>query len=246
MNPPPPRNSFASRFVVTLVAICVVVPAHAQSQDSDFETRIAPIFERRCVSCHNDDDRKGELSLQSAEGLRTGGESGPAIGADAEASLLLDYVIGDEPEMPKDAARLSTSEVDSIRRWIAAGAKWPQSRRLEDKALVDTNWWSLQPLARPVLPKLTPADWSHVRTPIDVFVLARLREQGLGFSPLADRRTLIRRLYFDLLGLPPSPADVERFLSNDSITAYEDLVDRLLSSSHYGERWARHWLDVVK
>jgi hypothetical protein len=223
-----------------------LVPAQAQSQGIDFESRIAPIFERRCVSCHNDDNRKGELSLQSATGLRAGGESGPVIVEDPAASLLLEYIVGDEPEMPKDAAPLSPSDVDSIRRWIVAGAKWPESRRLEDKAIVDTNWWSLQPLARPPLPKLTPADWPQVRTPIDVFVLARLREQGLAFSPPADRRTMIRRLYFDLLGLPPSPADVERFLGDDSVTAYEDLVDRLLASSHYGERWARHWLDVVK
>ena len=241
-----PRNLSVLRIVVTLAATCVLTSARAQSDDHDFESRIAPIFEQRCVSCHNDDDRKGELSLQSVQGLRAGGESGPVIDADPNASLLLEYVIGNEPEMPKDGAPLSTSEVDSIRHWIAAGAKWPESRRLEDKAQIDTNWWSLHPLVRPPLPKLTPSDWSHVRTPIDAFVLARLREQGLAFSPLADRRTLIRRLYFDLLGLPPSPDDVERFLHEESLTAYEDLVDRLLTSAHYGERWARHWLDVVK
>jgi Skp family chaperone for outer membrane proteins len=246
MKHPPPPHSPAFQIAVTLVATCVLVPAQALSEDNVFETRIAPIFERRCVSCHNDDDRQGQLSLQSAAGLRAGGESGPVIDADPAASLLLDYLIGDEPEMPKDAAPLSTSEVDSIRSWLASGAMWPESRRLEDTALADTNWWSLQPLVRPPLPKLTPADWSQVRTPIDVFVLARLREQGLAFSPRADRRTLIRRLHFDLLGLPPSPEDVERFLRDDSLTAYEDLVDRLLASSHYGERWARHWLDVVK
>ncbi len=244
MKFPLPPTSKVLRLLLGLVLLSLWEPRPASGDDQDFETRIAPIFERRCVSCHNDDDRKGELSLESVAGLRAGGESGPLL--DADASLLLEYVVGDEPEMPKNGAPLTRAEVAALRSWIKAGAKWPDSRRLQDKSLVDTDWWSLHPLRRPPLPSLDPPDWQQVRTPVDAFVLARLKANQLAFSPPADRRTMARRLYFDLIGLPPTPSEVERFLHDASPMAYEDLVDRLLASPQYGERWARHWLDVVK
>ncbi len=220
-------------------------PAAAADEDM-FAERIAPLFERRCVSCHNEDDPRGELSLQTAAGFRRGGVSGSLVDPEDNSSLLLEYVTGEDPEMPKDGDPLSPDEVEAIRRWIKEGAKWPRDRKLADRSLVDTNWWSLHPLRRPPLPRLDAADWLQVRTPIDAFVLARLRTMGLEFSPPADRRTLVRRLYFDLTGLPPTPAEVNAFIRDPSPTAYEDLVDRLLASPRYGERWARHWLDVVK
>ncbi|MBC8354878.1 MAG: PSD1 domain-containing protein [Planctomycetes bacterium] len=219
-------------------------PSHAA--DDLFESKVASIFERRCVGCHNDEEREGQLSLQSQEALRQGGESGAVINlADPTASSLLEYVSGDEPEMPKEGDPLSGDEVAAIRAWIVAGANWSGAKRLEDKSLADTNWWSLQPLSRPAVPSVAD-DASGITTPIDSFIAARLRQTDLSMSAKADRRTLARRLYFDLLGLPPTPEELAAFIDNDSPQAYEQLVDRLLASPQYGERWARHWLDVVK
>jgi hypothetical protein len=147
--------------------------------------------------------------------------------------------------MPKDGDPLSAEEVAAVRQWIAAGAAWPADLRLQEQRVSDTNWWSLQPLVRPAIPDIAGDDASWVRNPIDAYILAQLRQAGLRPAPEADRRTLIRRLYFDLLGLPPPPGEIESFLFDTDPLAYEHLVDRLLESPHYGERWARHWLDVV-
>src|SRR5690606_20103003 len=136
-------------------------------------------------------------------------------------------------------------EIAVIRRWIADGAVWPEGWVVPEAAVEDHDWWSLEPLERPSLPAVDAADRPLVRNAIDAFVFAQLRRQGLSPSPEADRRTLIRRLYFDLIGLPPTHDEVEAFVGDTHPLAYERLVDRLLSSPHYGERWARHWLDVV-
>ena len=221
-------------------------PTSGAQPDQLFHDKIAPIFERACLSCHNENDRKGGLSLESADGLRKGGESGVVVEpSNPRASLLLDYVSGPKPQMPKEGGPLAEEEVEAIRAWIAAGAGWPDSALLKDHRLADANWWSLRPLIAPDLPKLSAADERWCRTPVDRFIMAKLREKGLSPSPEADRRTLIRRLYFDLLGLPPSPDEIERFVADPDETAYEHLVDRLLASPQYGERWARHWLDAV-
>ncbi|MEO8497092.1 MAG: DUF1549 domain-containing protein, partial [Planctomycetota bacterium] len=217
------------------------------ADDEIFASKVATILERRCVSCHNDNDREGELSLQSDEALRRGGESGAVIDlGNLAASPLLEYISGDKPEMPKEGGPLAVDEVDAIRKWIIAGAKWSGKKRLEDKSLADNNWWSLEPLTRPVLPRLDDTLAGEAVTPIDIFILSRLHANGLSMSARADRRTLARRLYFDLLGLPPTPEEVAEFVEDTSPQAYEGLVDRLLASPQYGERWARHWLDVVK
>ncbi|MDA1049177.1 MAG: DUF1553 domain-containing protein [Planctomycetota bacterium] len=230
-----------------LVLSGLLYPSVASHADDDFESKVASILERRCVSCHNDDDREGELSLQSEEALRRGGENGVVIDRDDPmASLLLDYVSGDDPEMPKEGDPLSAAEVAVIREWILAGAKWSGAKRLEDKSVADRNWWSLEPLVRPVVPSVDDKLASEAATPIDMFILAKLQANGLSLSAQADRRTLARRLYFDLLGLPPTPEEITEFVEDDSPQAYERLVDCLLASPAYGERWARHWLDVVK
>ncbi len=212
--------------------------------------RVAPIFQRRCLSCHNDKDKKGDLSLQSAAAIE---DSGIVEPGDADGSTLVEMISprGAKPaEMPKNADPLSADEVKLIRDWIAAGAKWPDGFRLEPAQVTDADWWSLKPLSRPAVPSTDqaakPDSWPV--TPIDAFVLAKLREQGLQPSPEADPRTLIRRVYFDLIGLPPTPAEVEAFETEsirDPQSAIRNLVDRLLDSPQYGERWARHWLDVV-
>ena len=208
-----------------------------------FRQQVAPIFERHCVRCHQGNTPKGGLDLTSEKTARAGGESGAVIEPlKPDASLLVEYISGTKPEMPKDAPPLAADEVAAIRGWIGTGAKWPAGLVLAEKKAVDARWWSLVPLARPAMPA-SESPW--VRTPVDAFILAELTKQHLTPAPEADRRTLIRRLSFDLLGLPPSPAEIEAFLADASDGAYARLVDRLLASPRYGERWGRYWLDVV-
>ncbi len=210
----------------------------------DYVAEVQPILAKSCYSCHGPDKRRGGLRLDLKAAALQGGDTGAVIlpGKSAD-SLLVRYVAGLEPDcvMPPKGERLVAAQVAILRAWIDQGAKWP------DKTGADTEaaWWSLRPLARPRLPNLTAADAKRVRTPIDSFIVAKLREKGLSPSPEADRRTLLRRLCFDLVGLPPTPAEVEAFLDDSSPDAYEKLVDRLLGSPAYGERWGRHWLDVV-
>jgi Protein of unknown function (DUF1553)/Protein of unknown function (DUF1549)/Planctomycete cytochrome C len=195
------------------------------------------------VSCHNANESKGGFSLESHDAFRTGGESGEAIVLGRpEESLLVEMISGNSPEMPKGNEKLTSEEVGLIREWIAKGAKWPKDRKLADRSLVDNNWWSLKSLTSVALPTHeTQAD----ANPIDLFVQAKLKERGLNSSPPADRRTLIRRLSFDLTGLPPTIEEINAFCDNNDPNTYSKLVDRLLDSPRYGERWARHWLDVV-
>jgi len=222
------------------VAMCARVNS-AEPADS-FRQSIAPVLARRCIGCHGDVEPKGGLSLVTQKSLLAGGESGPAVVAGKpDESLLVSYVSGDKPAMPKDAAPLTAAEITALRDWIAAGAAWPDGLRIS-RAMAGGDWWSLRPLSQAAPPKLDDA-W--VRTPIDAFILDKLNEQKLHAAPEADRRTLIRRLSFDLTGLPPTPEEVDAFVADDRADAYELLVDRLLASPRYGERWARHWLDLV-
>jgi len=221
----------------------VFAAAAARADDRLFREHVAPILEQRCIYCHEGSKPKGGLSLVSARAFQTGGDSGPIVAAGRpDESLLMQYVSGDKPEMPKEGEPLSPSELAAIRQWIQNGASWPEGLELVDKRRYTLDWWSFRPLARPATPAVH-SDWA--RTPIDAFVLAKLQEEGLPPSPEADRRTLIRRLYFDLIGLPPSYDEVQAFVVDEGPSAYEDLVDSLLASPQYGERWGRHWLDVV-
>ncbi len=212
-----------------------------------FDAEIAPILARHCLECHGRSLRKGKLALATAEAALAGGANGPVIvPGKPDESPLLEYI--DSGEMPRDRPPLSDSEKQRLRRWIADGARWGTEEI--DPFLVTTerrggyDWWSLQPVRDPAPPSVRAARW--VRNDVDRFVLARLEASGLHPAPEADRRTLIRRLSFDLIGLPPEPDDVERFLADTADDAYERLVDRLLASPGYGERWGRHWLDVVR
>jgi hypothetical protein len=214
------------------------------SRTVDYVADVQPILTRFCYSCHGPDKQRGGLRLDLKAAALKGGDTGAALvpGKSAD-SLLVRYVSGLDAtmKMPPKGERLLAEQVGMLRAWIDQGAKWP------DKAgdTTATVWWSLRPLAKPRLPRLDADEAKWVRTPIDAFVIARLREKGLHPAPEADRRTLIRRLSFDLTGLPPTPEDVEAFLADRSADAYERLVDRLLASPAYGERWGRHWLDVV-
>lgn len=223
-------------------ALLIACAAEVPAADT-FAERIAPIFERHCVNCHSGEQPKGGLDLTTAASALAGGEGGTLLVAGKpEESPLLEYILGSEPAMPKDAPALKAEEVEAIRAWIAAGAEWPADLVLVDKKVIDANWWSLLPWQEVAMP---PQDDPWIRTPIDAFILAKLGEQKLAPNPEADRPTLIRRLTYDLHGLPPTPEEVDAFITDSSKRAYENLVDRLLESPRYGERWARHWLDVV-
>ncbi len=231
-----------ARFCITCLLLAFL-PIAGRADDSFFRERIAPIFESHCVRCHEGEKPKGGLSLVSAEQFAKGGESGPLVApGKPDESSLVEYISGDAPEMPKDGKPLSVDEVAAIRRWIQDGAVWPTGAELTDKREYDLNWWSLKSLRKPTPPEVH-SNW--VRTPIDAFILDKLSEHKLRPSAEADRQTLIRRLYFDLIGLPPSYEEVQAFVVDKDPQAYEKLVDRLLALPEYGERWGRHWLDVV-
>ena len=231
------------RFALLVLAVCLAASPVRAAEPFD---AVRSIFEKHCLSCHNDNELKGKLSLSTEAAARRGGESeSPLLTSDLAANELLAQVTGPEPLMPKDRPPLSKAEVEAIRTWLAAGAAWPKDAVLRDRRFDPSTWWSFQPL-RPVTPPAVAGPLAaEVRNPIDRFVLATLVEKGLTPSPEADRRTLIRRLSYDLLGLPPAPEEIDQFVNDPDPLAYERLVDRLLASPHYGERWARHWLDVV-
>lgn len=228
---------------MTSLLMLVCVGFSGSDQARFFREHVAPILSKHCVTCHRGATPDGGLSLETAEHAFKGGDSGAVIAkGNADDSLLVHYVTGDEPYMPKDAEPLSEAQTAILRRWIDAGASWPKDLRLAADASEQLRWWSLQPISHFEVPQ-TDSEW--VRNPIDAFLLTKLREAGLEPSPEADRRTLLRRLSFDLHGLPPTPEQVDRFLADDRPQAYERLVDELLASPRYGERWGRHWLDVV-
>lgn len=192
------------------------------------------VLQQNCVECHNAHDRKGGLSL----------DRGPLVTDDTK--LILEMVAGKNPEMPKGRKPLTKSDVDVLRKWIAAGAKIPAGRVLENTRIANRQWWSLKPLRKPKVPN-TREEWA--RNEVDHFVAAKLREKGLTHSPPADARTLIRRVTFDLTGLPPTPVEVREFVKSAGTNpdrAYAALVERLLDSPRYGEQWARQWLDVAR
>ena len=232
---------------VFVILSTLAAPIMAQSEKSVlFQTDVAPLISQRCYHCHNDADAKGGLSLSRHASVKRGGDSGPPIVVgQPDQSLLIEMIAGDDPEMPKDEPALTKAEIEVLRTWIRDGAVWPADFEVEEPAVTDTQWWSLQALLQPKVPQLSTAGTAWSRNAIDAFVYRKLEANQLHPSPAADRRSLIRRLYFDLIGLPPSFDEVTTFVNDPDPQAYEKLVQRLLDSPHYGERWARHWLDVV-
>jgi mono/diheme cytochrome c family protein len=209
---------------------------------SDFAS-VKAIFAKHCISCHGPSKQKSGLRLDLKADAMKGGDSGIAFKPkDANASLLLELVSGKDPDrvMPPSGKRLTDDEVATIKAWIDAGADWPDDG---SQAVDPKKWWSFQAVVKPNIPALTLGHATP--NPIDAFIAVKHKELGLKPTPQADKRTLIRRLSFDLTGLPPTPEEVDSFLADRAPDAYEKLVDRLLASPQYGERWARHWLDVV-
>jgi len=231
-----------------------------------FETHIRPILKAHCFHCHGDEDEKeGKLDLRLVRLMSKGGESGPAVvlGQHRESLLYQKIASG---EMPPTDKKMPAGELALVARWIDEGAKTarPEPDEIADITDDERSFWSFQPITRPTVPQVRNS--AQVRTPVDAFILAKLEGQGLRFSPQADPATLCRRVYFDLTGLPPTPDEVSRFVQDikprplvaDAANkkdrdqrsrlyeiAYEALIDRLLASPRYGERWGRHWLDVA-
>lgn len=232
-----------------LIVCCTAVAA--AGAEIDFNEHIAPLLVRHCAGCHNASELAGELDLTQRDAAFAGGASGAAAitaGKPAESHLVERLRAGDMPPEGQGAP-LPADDLARIEEWIAAGADWPADRALspyefttDERAGFD--WWSLQPVREPVVPTVDRREWT--RTPLDFFVLEKLQGRGLQPAAEADRATLIRRAHLDLLGLPPAPAEIAAFVADPSPDAYEKLIDRLLASPHYGERWARHWLDVVR
>jgi mono/diheme cytochrome c family protein len=230
-------------------------PATSPAADApaaiDFERQIRPLLVGRCGDCHGHDTQESHLRLDVKHRALKGGDFGPVIvaGKGGDSELIRRITSTDEKkQMPPDGDRLSAAEIAILQRWIDSGAVWPESDadRLAREGDRDPrlDHWAWQPVARPAVPPAPAAD-SPVRNDIDRFIQFKLAARKLAHAPEADRRTLSRRLSFDLLGLPPTPEDVAAFVADDSPDAYEKLVDRLLASPHYGERWARHWLDIA-
>jgi mono/diheme cytochrome c family protein len=211
----------------------------------DFQRDVKPVFARHCIKCHGPSKQENGLRVDARKRLLAGGDSGePAIvSGNPEASYLIKLVTGADPDlvMPPKGDRLAKSEIDILRAWIDQGAKMPPTT---DIAVVQkTDHWSFQPIIRPDVPR---NDGDNGANPIDAFITAKLKDAGLARSPPADRVTLIRRLYFVLHGLPSTPDQIEQFVNDASDDAYSKLVERALKSPRYGERWAQHWLDLIR
>jgi len=229
-----------------LVLILPVVATADEAAKNFFDQQVAPLLVQRCLECHNGFDLKGKLDLSNHEGALRGGESGPAIQADQPLkSLVWDRV--SKKEMPPEKPLLA-SEQQILKKWLQQGAQWGTNpinvfRFTTDKR-AGYDWWALQPLKTVAVPAVK--NNSRIRNPVDRFVLARLQKEGLGFSREADPRQLVRRVYFDFLGLPPAPEVVAKFAADPSEVAYQQLLTQVLDSPHYGERWGRHWLDIAR
>ncbi|HEU0090736.1 MAG TPA: PSD1 and planctomycete cytochrome C domain-containing protein [Vicinamibacteria bacterium] len=227
----------------TLVAAFLLWPALARGAENavDFKRDVQPIFQARCTRCHGAEQQRSQLRLDSRTGALRGGMSGAVVlPGDSRGSALFQRITGVlQPSMPFEGSPLPAEEIARIQTWIDAGAPGAV-----DAEPPDQRHWAYRKPVRPEPPAVANAAW--IRNPIDRFVLARLEREGLTPAPEANRETLIRRVSLDLVGLPPTLAEVDAFLADTSPDAYEKVVDRLLASPHYGERWARPWLDLAR
>jgi hypothetical protein len=229
------------RYLVSTFLI-LSLPLLAVAQHApEFDKDVRPILQAKCFACHGEKEQKAHLDLRTTAAILRGGDGGPAISPGTpDKSLLFVKIVADKPPHEK----LADAEICKIRAWIDAGAKGgvaSQVARQELPTIAEgRRFWAFQPPVRPQVPA------NGQKNPIDAFIFEKLQAKGLSFAPEADRRTLIRRVTFDLTGLPPTPAEVEAFVRDQTPEAWKKLVDRLLASPHYGERWGRHWLDLVR
>jgi hypothetical protein len=212
----------------------------------EFVRDVKPILVQNCSRCHGQQKQQAGLRLDTARGILDGGNSGPVVRPGKSQESLLHKAITGHPDvhaMPPKGPRLTREQIAVLQNWIDQGARAPASES-PDHTRIASNHWAFQTPVRPREPEVQNAGWC--RNTIDRFILARLEKEKIAPAPEADRPTLIRRLSLDLLGLPPSPKEVDEFLADTRPDAYERLVDRLLASPHFGERWGRHWLDVAR
>ncbi|MEZ6092346.1 MAG: DUF1549 domain-containing protein [Pirellulaceae bacterium] len=243
----------------TLIGIALLSPNFAIAEPDAkqlefFEREIRPLLIERCYECHSGDERNGGLVVDSKHGLLLGGDSGPAIVEDdVDKSPLIEAVryTNEAMRMPPDG-KLSDAQIASLERWVAMGAPDPRQPATDAQPIEPTGmsveegrqFWSLVPVGTPTIPDVQRDDW--VQSPIDAFILAELEERGIQPAAPADRRTLLRRVTYDLTGLPPTPSEIDDFLNDTSDDAFANVVERLLQSPAYGQRWGRHWLDVAR
>src|SRR5436190_4793011 len=232
---------------------CSASPTPTTAQTEFFENKIRPLFAEHCYKCHSAEAEKikGGLRLDSPEAILKGGSSGPSLtSGDPDGSLFIKAVRFSDPDLqmpPKK--KLSAEQIALLEAWVKMGAPMPQTSRSGPRPLTEVaearaRHWAFQPLQKPVVPEVKLKRW--VQTPVDNFVLAKMESKQLRPAFAADRRTLIRRVTYDLIGLPPTDEEVEAFVKDEKTDAYSRLVDRLLASPHYGERWARYWLDLAR
>jgi mono/diheme cytochrome c family protein len=228
--------------------------AAGSAQEEFFEKTVRPVLASHCIECHGPQKQKGGLRLDSREAILKGGDSGPAIvpGKPSQSLIITAVHYDKEPQMPPKG-KLRGEQVAALTRWVSLNAPWPKTEnqvrtaiqgstfKISDK---DRAFWCFQPVSNPLLPPVRDDAWPQ--TSIDYFVLAKLEAAGLQSAAPADKRTLLRRVTFDLTGLPPTVAELDAFLNDHSPEAFAHVVDRLLNSPHYGERWTRHWLDVAR
>ncbi len=250
-----------SLVVIVIALLPIGVPSVAFAQDEEavpleaaqvdfFETKIRPVLLEHCYECHAATAKgiKGGLRLDTRAATRQGGDSGPAVVPnEVDESLLISALRHDGFEMPP-TGKLPDAVIEDFIKWIELGAPDPRSGTPVVESAIDfmkaREHWAYQPVSKPLLPEVEHPDWC--RTEIDYFTLAKMQQLGLRPVSLAARREWIRRATFDLIGLPPSPTEVSAFLNDDSPRAFETVIDRLLKSEHYGERWGRYWLDVAR
>jgi mono/diheme cytochrome c family protein len=245
---------YAILFALSLVSLFAQAPSPAPPSSAQapdfFENKVRPILAENCYDCHTSAEMGG-LRVDSRERLLQGGKSGPAVmPGDPDKSLLIQAVRqSGDLKMPK-GGKLKPAEVQALADWVKMGAPWPETKaaavQSPNKVITPEQraFWSFQPLKEPAIPAVKEKSWA--KTDIDHFVLAKLEAKGMKPVAAADRRALIRRVTLDLIGLPPTPEEVDAFVADKSANAYEKVVDRLLASPRYGERWGRHWLDVAR
>src|SRR5579863_416388 len=254
----------ACAFVALTIGVAADEPPAKPPADGDrnsskeqvefFEKQVQPILKARCFKCHGADEKiKGGLRLSSRAAVLKGGDQGAAVVLDKPSESLLIQAINYEGlEMPP-SGKMPISEIDVLTKWVEQGLPWTAGAvaaeekprkgppKVDDEA---RNYWAYRPLQTSAVPQVKNAAW--VQNPIDAFVLSKLEAEGLAPTPPADRVALVRRAYYDLIGLPPSPDEVDAFVADKSDGAYERLIDKLLARPQYGEKWGRHWLDLVR
>lgn len=239
--------SLLNRCLLCLFILPIASAAGDDPKPVDYTTQIKPLLAQHCAECHGLKKQQSGLRIDSGRAMMIGGDSGPAVvPKDAANSLLIHAVTGAEgaSKMPPEGPGLMAAEIELLRDWIATGAKFPEDELVAETLRNGADHWSFQPVRHPVVPDVIAT--VGVRSPIDSFVVARQQLVRLTPSPEADRSTLIRRVSLDLCGVPPTPDEIHEFLADTSPDAFERLVDRLIASPHFGERWARDWLDVAR